>query len=462
MPSPPNNMTEEYYWNHFAWPVTVDGSHVVFLTDQRRVLEVDATTFELVRANRGRRIDGIGPAFTEDLLRTGLARAEPESEQVRRVFSAGLAQQGRYQLLHIITSYACNLACSYCFMLRDLRGPKRVLNFDEARSAIDLFFSLPHVERPVVHFYGGEPLLHVGLIEQCLTYAAEVGDVPVAPKIITNGTLWSARTSELLHRYDWDLSVSLDGDRAAQDVFRLDRKGRSSFDAVIAGIESMRADGLVPKLLLTVGAHNIDRLPEIVDFMCELRPAGIALNFPRALPASENGLDDAHTRGRYWIAQYERALERCYEHGIPELYFADVLWSFLGERSTLRPCSACGAQISVGPGGVIGPCQAFVASDRFAEPLERFDTGPSDPVFGPWRDVNKVTSARCSSCPIAPICAGDCPFDRFNSTGNLREPLDFHCAVRHAMARILLTRLVQGRSLGFAQPYALPRVSEVA
>lgn len=187
----------------------------------------------------------------------------------------------------------------------------------------------------------------------------------------------------------------------------------------------------------------------MVSTVLELRPQAIALNFPRDLPRLDTGLDAEIADSAYWVSQYEASLELCYKHGVPELYFADMLFAYLSGEPVLSPCAACGSQLSVGPGGQVGPCQAFVAAGLFSEPIERFGTGgPSDP-FSPWQGVSKASSRKCSNCAIAPICGGDCSFDRYNRSGSLHEPLEFHCDLRFRMAEHLIQRLVTGAPVGF-------------
>jgi radical SAM protein with 4Fe4S-binding SPASM domain len=441
-----------YWWNLFAYPVEVNSTRYAFLTDARSVVAVDDETFRDLQGAQGRPLP---PALVgeqaERLRAAGLVRTQPPSRQFNRVFGAKAAAAKENELLHLITSYTCNLTCSYCFMLADLDDHReRFLSFDDARRGIDAYFAKPHRLDSVIHFYGGEPLLHPQLIDDCLTYINRCYSDQVLPKIITNGTLHSDVVLELLARYPFDLSVSMDGDRDAHDVFRLDHQGRSTFDKTVQGIEAFRQIGYEPKVLITVGAHNIGRLPEVVSAVLDLGPHAIALNFPRELPQSDTGLDSVVADPAFWVAQYRRCVELCYARHVPELYFADMLFAFLSGEPVLSPCAACGSQLSVGPGGQVGPCQAFVAAGMFSHPIDEHGATDGPDPFRPWAQVSKATSRKCSRCPIAPICGGDCSFDRYNRTGSLFEPLELHCDLRLRMADELARRLVAGEQLGFA------------
>lgn len=265
------------YWNMFAHPVKLGDSRYVFLSDERAVLKVDEQTFEDVEQGRGRAVaDEIEGGDLQRLVELALVRPDSPKRQFSHVFSHGSSRPGEAALLHLITSYTCNLTCSYCFMLADLDNHKeRFLTFDQAKRGIDLYFSRPHRDDSVVHFYGGEPLLHPELVDDCLKYIHARHSTSVLPKIITNGTLHGARVLNLLQRYTFDLSVSIDGDREAHDVFRLDHQGRSSYEATLAGVRAFQDIGCNPKILITVGAHNIARLPRwsLRSWSCVRRPS---------------------------------------------------------------------------------------------------------------------------------------------------------------------------------------------
>jgi len=440
------------YWNLFAYPLTLGSGRYVFLSDRRSVLSVDERTYRDLEQTRGRRLpETVSNEQARELLDSGLIKCEPASAQFASTFAVKTSARKENALLHLITSYTCNLTCSYCFMLADLDDHReRFLSFEDAKSGIDLYFGMPHKRDSVIHFYGGEPLLHPHLLGDCLSYIHDRYSDEVLPKIITNGTLYGPQVLSLLRKYTFDLSVSMDGDRQAHDVFRLDHQGRSTFDMTVNGVRAFQDIGCNPKILITVGAHNINRLPEVVSAILELGPPAIALNFPRELSRSDNQLDNDAADPAFWIEQYERSLELCYTRNTPELYFADMLFAFLSGEPVLNPCAACGSQISVGPGGQIGPCQAFVAAGLFSQPIEQFGSDtPTDP-FRPWASVSKASSRTCSRCPIAPICGGDCSFDRYNRTESLHEPLAFHCDLRFRMVEHLVKRLIGGERLGFA------------
>lgn len=65
------------------------------------------------------------------------------------------------------------------------------------------------------------------------------------------------------------------------------------------------------------------------------------------------------------MKKYIKALELCYKNKVPELHFADLIYGFLRRGIKYRPCSGCGSQIAIAPNGLVGPCQAYVATGKY-------------------------------------------------------------------------------------------------
>ncbi len=72
--------------------------------------------------------------------------------------------------MELIITYRCNLACDYCFMGKQNLSMDR----DTALQAID-FLLVYSKDHPFVNvtFFGGEPLLYLGLMEEVAGYVME-------------------------------------------------------------------------------------------------------------------------------------------------------------------------------------------------------------------------------------------------------------------------------------------------
>ena len=96
-----------------------------------------------------------------------------------------------------------------------------------AAAGLDLAFGGFVSRRP--RFFGGEPLLRfdqlVALAHAARTRAAREGR-SLALSVTTNGTLPHPRAVEVLRALEVQITLSIDGNRAAHDATRPTRNGR--------------------------------------------------------------------------------------------------------------------------------------------------------------------------------------------------------------------------------------------
>lgn len=148
-------------------------------------------------------------------------------------------------LLHYYLTTRCNARCTFCDIWKQPQGSDA--------SAGDVIANLAVARRAgcrFVDFTGGEPLLHKDLP----LFLAEAKRLGFITSVTTNCLLFADRAPELAGLVDL-LHFSLDADTAAQhDEIR----GRASYDNVMESIDIALANRLVPDLLFTYTARNID------------------------------------------------------------------------------------------------------------------------------------------------------------------------------------------------------------
>ena len=180
----------------------------------------------------------------------------------------------------------CNLNCSYCYVYnKGDDGWKQQPALMSERTVREL------VDRVVAHcrthrlerfhfvFHGGEPLLAGPgfirfFVEHARTRLASLTET--AFSLQTNGVLLSAAWARHLKELGVAVGISIDGMRASHDRWRVDHKGRGSYERVIAGLRAARREGLDPGILAVVDIeadpdevyrHLKDLRPRVVDFL---------------------------------------------------------------------------------------------------------------------------------------------------------------------------------------------------
>lgn len=153
-----------------------------------------------------------------------------------------------FKQLTIEVTTECNLRCKYCIFSDHYQYTRTYTNinmdYETARTAVDYYmenfkkvaYRNPTL-KPVIGFYGGEPLLNFDLIKQVVTYIEEkYEDYEVLYNITTNGVLFNKEIQDYLVEHDFAILVSLDGDRENHDRNRVTIDGSGSFDIIMKNI----------------------------------------------------------------------------------------------------------------------------------------------------------------------------------------------------------------------------------
>jgi len=152
----------------------------------------------------------------------------------------------RMKQLILQTTTQCNLRCSYCVYSGNYKGQRthsnNRMNIDTAKKAVDFFLARNNELSSVnISFYGGEPLLEIDLIKQCVEYAkSQVEGKEIAFNITTNGTLLTDTVVDFLVENDFGLGISIDGSKAEHDANRKYANGEGSFDTIIENVKRIR------------------------------------------------------------------------------------------------------------------------------------------------------------------------------------------------------------------------------
>ena len=124
--------------------------------------------------------------------------------------------------IHITNN--CNLACQYCFVAGKNLQRMSDCVIEQTVKRIGYTARKYYLEKIILKFAGGEPILAVPSIERFLDLLSEemAGlSIEVEPCIITNGTVFNDRLARLLRRTRCSVNISLDGYGPYHDIYRV-------------------------------------------------------------------------------------------------------------------------------------------------------------------------------------------------------------------------------------------------
>lgn len=137
----------------------------------------------------------------------------------------------------------CNFRCRYCAFSGNYKYERRHRNINMteeiAFEALEFFFkNADKTIRPLVIFYGGEPLTNKELIRKCVDYARNKN--PVARfSIQTNGYLLDREFLKYIYENRFKISVSIDGPKEIHDRCRTLPPGGGTYDKIISNLSHL-------------------------------------------------------------------------------------------------------------------------------------------------------------------------------------------------------------------------------
>jgi radical SAM protein with 4Fe4S-binding SPASM domain len=148
---------------------------------------------------------------------------------------------------------------------------------------------------------GGEPTIYPNLL-QLIEFMSALG---IKAKLMSNGRrlaqldfVRQLKAAGIVH-----CSISIEGTSAVHDnVTRIS----GSFDQAIRGLKNCQAEGVSVNSITTVGAYNLDNIPDLVLFFQNLGLRRSAFNMCSAQPS---GYQDNHDDGIINLATYARLVE---------------------------------------------------------------------------------------------------------------------------------------------------------
>ena len=367
-------------------------------------------------------------ADIEGLKKEGLLFAEePKTAPMK---------SGEVKALCLHICHDCNLRCRYCFADEGAyHNVREMMSLETAKAAID-FLIRESGQRKVleVDFFGGEPLMNLGVIKETVAYAkaeAAKRGKRFLFTTTTNGLLLNDDAIAFLNDEMENVVLSLDGRKEVHDAVRKTVSGQGSFDAVIEKIKKfVRIRGDKHYYVRgTFTAKNLDFSKDVL-FLADEGFDCISLE-PVVTDIPDLTIQEEH------LPAIEREYEKlCDAYIRREAEGKGFLFFHFHVDLEGGPClqkrvSACGAgneYFSVVPNGDIYPCHQFAGDPKWR--MGNVFEGKLDPAIrGTFAASCLFTRKKCENCFAKFICSGGCSANNYHYNGDINEPYEMTCAM---------------------------------
>lgn len=326
--------------------------------------------------------------------------------------------------LTLFVDHQCNLRCTYCY-----NGEKftRPMSMETARKAVEIALGTGPVGHLDVSFFGGEPMMRMGLIREIVEYCEQrVEGMKPKPTLRfimnTNGTLMTDEAIALMSKpRKFSVFVSLDGHKEVHDRFRVNAAGKGSFDDVVAGVERLRKAGIPYQLVGVVSTETASELGKTVRTLAPLGGAKVVLaaNFrddwtEASIDQLRRGLADA---GDAWMDLF-----RAGKAFAVEPLHTKILTHLKGGIPCPSRCMIAGSEMCVSPSGKIYPCAQMVGEDdNDALVVGHVDTGMEMDRVREMQRLKDRVETTCEPCALRDRCQSHCGCRHVALTGQLGE-----------------------------------------
>ena len=353
----------------------------------------------------------------------------------------------------------CNINCTYCYVYNmGDDGWKDMPALMSRETLAALLTAVGHLvadqDKPFATvLHGGEPLM-LGARRLDFLLRSLRDKLPASHSLCmqTNGMLLTREIADICAEHEVTVSVSLDGPRQANDRFRLGKRGESTHEKVIAGIDVLRSH---PQ-----GDFLYSGLLSVID--PTTRPGDIYTYF-KSLGAQS--IDFLYRDGNHSNVPFGKESFNSTEYGD---WLCELLDIYLADREPPRVrflddvirLSMGGKGVKEGLGdtdygiaivetdGSISKNDtlksSFDGADKFSEAwsvrTHRLSAVFESQEFKQYHALQRPTSATCKSCSYLRVCGGGMPLHRWSGTSEFDNP-SVYCNDQKALIGKVVLRL---------------------
>ncbi|VVD72180.1 Anaerobic sulfatase-maturating enzyme [Pandoraea aquatica] len=378
-------------------------------------------------------------------------------------------QKGRFHAMAKPIGSTCNIDCAYCYYLHkeqllDQRRGRRmeqsmleryIRQYIEAQNGDEIIFS----------WQGGEPTM-LGLDFFRDIVEIQKRCAPAGRRILndlqTNGTLLDDDWCGFLKQHDFLVGISIDGPRELHDTFRLDRKGRPTFESVMRGIGLLKKHGVKFNTLTVVNRVNAKRPLDVyrflrnevgssyIQFIPCVEPKDFRSIAPQHWPTEsmpmigsdgakpgnpDSVVTDWSVDPEDWGYFLSRTFDEWYRkdvgHVLVNLFETAVVQTMGRPAQTCVTAEFCGKAMAIEHDGEVYSCDHYVYPDfalgnirdvhlgemAFSQRQQKFGYAKRDSL-----------PAFCKKCTYLKLCWGECPKNRFVRSPDGEPGLNYLCS----------------------------------
>jgi uncharacterized protein len=298
-----------------------------------------------------------------------------------------------------------------------------------------------------VAWQGGEPtLMGVDFYRRAIELQKKHGrpGMTFENTMQTNGTLLDDEWGEFFKENDFLIGISIDGPAELHDAYRVDKKGRPTFDRVMKGLRLLQKYEVEHNILVTVNRKNANHPLDVYRFLRDEAGASWMQFIPVVERINEDGLrlyqeGTSVSERSVTPEQFGRFLIQVFDEWVRNdvgKIFVQTFEATLRNWMELPSSGMCVFEETCGLGLALEHNGDLYSCDHFVEPryllgniqetqIGELVAGEKQRKFG--RDKRDSLPRACRECDVLFACHGECPKNRFLTTADGEPGLNYLC-----------------------------------
>lgn len=319
----------------------------------------------------------------------------------------------------IFVTEECNLRCNYCYVKKKTSS----MDTNTANDCLDFINQIVEKEENLeneirIIYHGGEPLLNFNIIVFLTKELSSNYGTRVSYRITINGTIFSEEIYQFLMKYNFGISISIDGEQKSNDINRYDRNGKSVYQKVMESLKYFSANNYEVRVRMTVNELNVGMFADNFIYLYKMgyRTISYALDqFNRRWSKSNlNTFRKELISVIDYLKEKDSAYLYHYLEGIKESEFRNLV------------CNVGAKSLVIAADGTIFPCLLTVGDKSFN--IGNVSNGLDYDNIAYFDKINSSEIVGCKECQAKGICRGNvCKIKNCIECGDYYIPSYINC-----------------------------------
>ena len=383
-----------------------EGEHVFYNTLKRGLVVLNDEAYADYLAGEGPHVHELAAA---GLL---VESAQYEKDIQEQQFDLDRKTNDWFALC-ICPTYDCNYQCPYCY--EHGYNPSGTITREVIEATYDFFEKIYERDGFVkfsLGWYGGEPTLHMDVIEEMTEHfrsrCDELG-VDMAIGILSNcGVIDEELAGRLAACGVEHMMPTIDGLSKLHNCRRVSKSAGDAFEKTIEGAHNCRAAGITVRANMNADKINMREFKELRKWLHEEHDIDL---YPSLL--KDYRQDFNHNDTGFCEPAFDLYTREDYAHDLHDL-FAETPYTPEVFEGLFRPVrDFCRGQLEnyyvIDPFGDVYKCEGWLGHKEYCF-FNVLDLPDVKTLY--LTDYNPLRDPYCEDCAVMPLCKGQCAWDR--------------------------------------------------